>query len=103
MEVMFDSRYHIIGQEVPIKLRFKDVIFVMEDVDALSKIVHRRDGKAEAGASSSSAKPALSSVQENDSVPVVVETKEAVAGAVGVAEDKDAAALLSGGLLAGSS
>ena len=30
--------------EVPIKLGFKDVIFVMEDVDAASKIVHRRDG-----------------------------------------------------------
>mmetsp|Transcript_30120 Transcript_30120/g.76081 ORF Transcript_30120/g.76081 Transcript_30120/m.76081 type:complete len:731 (+) Transcript_30120:76-2268(+) len=45
MDLMFDNRYHVIGQEVPIKLRFKDVIFVMEDVDAISKIVHRRDGK----------------------------------------------------------
>lgn len=46
MEVMFDQRYHVLGQEVPIKLRFKDIIFVMEDVDAISKIVHRRDGGA---------------------------------------------------------
>mmetsp|Transcript_58405 Transcript_58405/g.139291 ORF Transcript_58405/g.139291 Transcript_58405/m.139291 type:complete len:731 (+) Transcript_58405:75-2267(+) len=45
MDVMFDSRYQVVGQEVPIKLRFKDIIFVMEDVDAISKIVHRRDGK----------------------------------------------------------
>jgi len=45
MDVMFDNRYHVVGQEVPIKLRFKDVIFVMEDVDAISKIVHRRDGQ----------------------------------------------------------
>jgi len=30
---------------VPIKLGFKDVIFVMEDVDAASKVVQRRDGK----------------------------------------------------------
>mmetsp|Transcript_83899 Transcript_83899/g.130999 ORF Transcript_83899/g.130999 Transcript_83899/m.130999 type:complete len:714 (-) Transcript_83899:87-2228(-) len=45
MDVMFDNKYQIVGQEVPIKLRFKDVIFVMEDVDAISKIVHRRDGK----------------------------------------------------------
>merc|ERR1711957_965402 len=29
MDVMFDSRYHVVGQEVPIKLRFRDVIFVM--------------------------------------------------------------------------
>jgi len=34
MEVMFDTRYQVVGQEVPIKLKFKDVIFVMEDVDA---------------------------------------------------------------------
>eukprot|EP00746_Dinoflagellata_sp_MGD_P006538 gnl/MRDRNA2_/MRDRNA2_112815_c0_seq1.p1 gnl/MRDRNA2_/MRDRNA2_112815_c0~~gnl/MRDRNA2_/MRDRNA2_112815_c0_seq1.p1 ORF type:complete len:628 (-),score=152.38 gnl/MRDRNA2_/MRDRNA2_112815_c0_seq1:483-2366(-) len=47
MEVMFDNRYHVVGQEVPIKLKFKDVIFVMEDVDALSKIVHRREGNAD--------------------------------------------------------
>ena len=33
------------GDEVPIKLGFKDVIFVMEDVDAASKVVQRRDGK----------------------------------------------------------
>ena len=30
---------------MPIKLGFKDVIFVMEDVDAASKVVQRRDGK----------------------------------------------------------
>mmetsp|Transcript_6050 Transcript_6050/g.10458 ORF Transcript_6050/g.10458 Transcript_6050/m.10458 type:complete len:680 (+) Transcript_6050:54-2093(+) len=45
MEVLFDNRYQVVGQEMPKKLRFKDVIFVMEDVDAISKIVHRRDGK----------------------------------------------------------
>mmetsp|Transcript_44024 Transcript_44024/g.130360 ORF Transcript_44024/g.130360 Transcript_44024/m.130360 type:complete len:634 (-) Transcript_44024:101-2002(-) len=44
MEVMFDQKYQVIGQQDPVKLRLKDVIFVMEDVDAISKIVHRRDG-----------------------------------------------------------
>merc|ERR1719188_2658725 len=48
---MFDCRYQVIGQDVPTKLRFKDVIFVMEDVDAVSKIVHRRDGKDVSGTS----------------------------------------------------
>ena len=32
------------GSSVSVKLKFKDVIFVMEDVDAASKIVKRRDG-----------------------------------------------------------
>jgi len=44
MDIMFDQKYSVQGMEVPIKLGFKDVIFVMEDVDAASKIVHRRDG-----------------------------------------------------------
>jgi len=44
MDIMFDQKYTVVGEEVPIKLGFKDVIFVMEDVDAASKIVQRRDG-----------------------------------------------------------
>jgi len=45
MDVMFDQQYHVKGEDMPIKLGFKHVIFVMEDVDAASKVVHRRDGK----------------------------------------------------------
>uniref|UniRef100_A0A7S1CV99 AAA+ ATPase domain-containing protein n=1 Tax=Cyclophora tenuis TaxID=216820 RepID=A0A7S1CV99_CYCTE len=45
MSVFFDQTYHIQGEDVPIKQGFKDVIFVMEDVDAASKVVKRRDGK----------------------------------------------------------
>jgi len=45
MDIMFDQQYMVEGDEVPIKLGFKDVIFVMEDVDAASKVVQRRDGK----------------------------------------------------------
>mmetsp|Transcript_118049 Transcript_118049/g.329044 ORF Transcript_118049/g.329044 Transcript_118049/m.329044 type:complete len:797 (-) Transcript_118049:94-2484(-) len=48
MDIMFDQQYMVEGEEVPIKLGFKDVIFVMEDVDAASKVVQRRDGKATA-------------------------------------------------------
>uniref|UniRef100_A0A7S4R314 AAA+ ATPase domain-containing protein n=1 Tax=Alexandrium monilatum TaxID=311494 RepID=A0A7S4R314_9DINO len=48
MDIMFDQQYMVLGEEVPIKLGFKDVIFVMEDVDAASKVVHRRDGKTTA-------------------------------------------------------
>lgn len=45
MQIMFQNAYHIQGQHMPAQLSFKDVIFVMEDVDAAAKIVHRRDGK----------------------------------------------------------
>mmetsp|Transcript_26143 Transcript_26143/g.48201 ORF Transcript_26143/g.48201 Transcript_26143/m.48201 type:complete len:778 (-) Transcript_26143:77-2410(-) len=48
MDIMFDQQYVVEGEEVPIKLGFKDVIFSMEDVDAASKVVQRRDGKATA-------------------------------------------------------
>jgi mitochondrial chaperone BCS1 len=45
MSVFFDKRYHIKGESVPVKLNMKDVIFVMEDIDAASNVVKRRDGK----------------------------------------------------------
>eukprot|EP00746_Dinoflagellata_sp_MGD_P129062 gnl/MRDRNA2_/MRDRNA2_63316_c0_seq1.p1 gnl/MRDRNA2_/MRDRNA2_63316_c0~~gnl/MRDRNA2_/MRDRNA2_63316_c0_seq1.p1 ORF type:complete len:534 (-),score=110.29 gnl/MRDRNA2_/MRDRNA2_63316_c0_seq1:178-1779(-) len=48
MDVMFDQQYTVLGEEVPIKLGFKDVIFVMEDVDVATKVVHRRDGETNA-------------------------------------------------------
>lgn len=41
---MYDLRYSVPGEDVPIKLRYKDIIFVMEDIDAASKIVHQRGG-----------------------------------------------------------
>jgi len=58
MDVMFDNKYQVRGQEVPIKLRFKDVIFVMEDVDAISRIVHKRDSKDGSAASGLKVPPA---------------------------------------------
>eukprot|EP00546_Thalassionema_frauenfeldii_P008186 CAMPEP_0178912140 /NCGR_PEP_ID=MMETSP0786-20121207/10092_1 /TAXON_ID=186022 /ORGANISM="Thalassionema frauenfeldii, Strain CCMP 1798" /LENGTH=718 /DNA_ID=CAMNT_0020584679 /DNA_START=1857 /DNA_END=4013 /DNA_ORIENTATION=+ len=45
MSVFFDKRYDILGESVPVKLGMKDVIFVMEDIDAAAKLVKRRDGK----------------------------------------------------------
>ena len=45
MSIFFDRRKFVEGQGIPVKLGFKDVIFVMEDVDAASQIVKRRDGK----------------------------------------------------------
>jgi SpoVK/Ycf46/Vps4 family AAA+-type ATPase len=48
MSIFFDRKYQVEGAYVSVKLGFKDVIFVMEDVDAASKIVKRRDGKTSA-------------------------------------------------------
>eukprot|EP00934_Nitzschia_sp_Nitz4_P006844 Nitzschia sp. Nitz4//scaffold67_size101165//54792//56993//NITZ4_004530-RA/size101165-processed-gene-0.59-mRNA-1//-1//CDS//3329556477//6834//frame0 len=45
MSVFFDRRYNVEGSYVPVKLGFKDVIYVMEDCDAASKVVKRRDGR----------------------------------------------------------
>lgn len=44
MSIFFDRKFRIQGEMVPVQLGFKDVIFVIEDVDAASKIVKRRGG-----------------------------------------------------------
>jgi len=43
--IFFDQKYHVEGEDIAVTLGFKDVIFVMEDIDAVSNIVRRRDGK----------------------------------------------------------
>jgi len=45
MQLIFDQKYKTEGTDAPVRLRIKDVIFVMEDVDAVGDVVHRRDGK----------------------------------------------------------
>jgi SpoVK/Ycf46/Vps4 family AAA+-type ATPase len=45
MSIFFDQKFNIEGEYVPIRLNFENVIFVMEDVDATSKVVRRRDGQ----------------------------------------------------------
>lgn len=45
MAVFFDRKYNVEGSYLPVKLGFKDVIYVMEDCDAASKVVKRRDGR----------------------------------------------------------
>lgn len=45
MSVFFDRKFYIQGEYVPVRLDYKDIIFVIEDVDSASKVVKRRDGK----------------------------------------------------------
>ena len=44
MDVVFDQTFPCNGEDMPIKMSFKDIIFVMEDVDAASPVVHKRSG-----------------------------------------------------------
>jgi len=48
MDVMYDLKLKVDGADAP-ALGFKDVLFVIEDVDAASKVVLRRDDAASAG------------------------------------------------------
>ena len=48
-DLMYDLQLPVVGADASARLSFKDVIFVIEDVDACSSIVRRRDG-AKAGA-----------------------------------------------------
>lgn len=43
MDIVFDQRFPVVGEELPVSLGFENVIFVMEDVDAASPIVLSRD------------------------------------------------------------
>uniref|UniRef100_A0A7R9U422 AAA+ ATPase domain-containing protein n=1 Tax=Pinguiococcus pyrenoidosus TaxID=172671 RepID=A0A7R9U422_9STRA len=45
MDIVFDQSFAVGGEDMPVKLSFKDIIFVMEDIDAASEIVKRRETK----------------------------------------------------------
>ena len=57
MDMFFATTYTITNSEFPTTMHFKDIVFVMEDVDAASKVVLRRkhitamDGKNDASSS----------------------------------------------------
>jgi SpoVK/Ycf46/Vps4 family AAA+-type ATPase len=50
MSIFYGSSIRVQDEYVPVQLRFRDVIFVVEDVDASSNIVKRRDGRKTGGA-----------------------------------------------------
>jgi len=45
MDVIMDQRFSIEGQDIDIRLGFKNTIFVMEDIDCCGKIVQKRGGQ----------------------------------------------------------
>ncbi|GMF35389.1 unnamed protein product [Phytophthora fragariaefolia] len=42
MDAMFDLRYAVVDLDLPVRMTFKDVIFVMEDIDCASSVVASR-------------------------------------------------------------
>eukprot|EP00756_Hemistasia_phaeocysticola_P000349 Hpha_TRINITY_DN10239_c0_g1::TRINITY_DN10239_c0_g1_i1::g.34971::m.34971/K08900/BCS1; mitochondrial chaperone BCS1 len=42
MDIMFDQRYSVPDEDMPVRLSFAQVIYVMEDIDCASDIVHTR-------------------------------------------------------------
>jgi len=53
MDVFMDQRFGIDGEDIDIRLGFKNTIFVMEDIDAMGKIVHKRATNGSGGGSGS--------------------------------------------------
>ena len=47
MDCIFDQQFRVPGEDMPIKLDFSKVIFVMEDVDAATSVVLKRDPKSD--------------------------------------------------------
>eukprot|EP01066_Platyproteum_vivax_P016807 Platyproteum_vivax@DN7228_c0_g1_i1.p1 len=47
MDVMFDLTFRVTDEEEPLKLKFDDLIFVMEDVDCASRVVYSRKDQDE--------------------------------------------------------
>ncbi|KNC84621.1 hypothetical protein SARC_03151 [Sphaeroforma arctica JP610] len=54
MDVMFDQCYTIKQDDLPMKLKFKQVVFVIEDIDCASKIGFARNSKTDESGSTKS-------------------------------------------------
>mmetsp|Transcript_4169 Transcript_4169/g.5123 ORF Transcript_4169/g.5123 Transcript_4169/m.5123 type:complete len:582 (+) Transcript_4169:1413-3158(+) len=42
MDLVFDRCFRVPEEDMPIRLKFDDIVFVMEDIDCASKVVHKR-------------------------------------------------------------
>ncbi|RHY15780.1 hypothetical protein DYB32_010726, partial [Aphanomyces invadans] len=47
MDMMFDLKFRLDGEDLPVKLRFDQIVFVMEDVDCASSVVLVRKSKGD--------------------------------------------------------
>uniref|UniRef100_A0A383VM89 AAA+ ATPase domain-containing protein n=1 Tax=Tetradesmus obliquus TaxID=3088 RepID=A0A383VM89_TETOB len=90
MDMMFDQRVQVEGEDMKIPLPFSKTIFVMEDVDAASHVVQKRDSGSALAASlaslmgpqaSSKTKAAAKDADIDDDVKAGSSDKAAAAGA----------------------
>lgn len=63
MNIMFDQSFPVSKQDLPVSLKYENVIFVFEDVDAASKIVIARNNIRPSSASASSTAAAAPAVR----------------------------------------
>jgi chaperone BCS1 len=70
MDAMFDLRYAVDGLDLPVRMGFKDVVFVMEDIDCASSVVASREDAP------SSPKPAESETKASGSATEGARSKE---------------------------
>jgi hypothetical protein len=68
MDIFFDQKFAVKDEEMPVRMSFSDVIFVMEDVDAASKIVHKRSSTKKAKPISTTTTSTTSTVVEDEAV-----------------------------------
>ncbi|KAJ0390162.1 hypothetical protein P43SY_011755 [Pythium insidiosum] len=66
MDSMFDLRYKVDGLDLPVKMTFEDVVFVMEDIDCASSVVNAREPAARSRSSSKSKRKSSSSSEHSD-------------------------------------
>ncbi|CAN0188246.1 unnamed protein product [Ectocarpus sp. 12 AP-2014] len=77
MDIVFDQRFAVVGEELPVTLGFENVIFVMEDVDAASPIVQSRErSKRKKRGTKTTVKASSTLVTQEVTTPHPVTTKK---------------------------
>ncbi|OQR89435.1 ubiquinol:cytochrome c oxidoreductase biogenesis factor, partial [Achlya hypogyna] len=74
MDFMLDLRMTIAGEDLPVKLNYDKVVFVMEDIDCASDVVHARKSPAEAAKEVAETEALLDALLSQD-VPVKSDVK----------------------------
>jgi len=101
MDCVFDQSFKVPGQDMPIKLDFKKLIFVMEDVDAATSVVHKRHRveKYGGGSTDDNGSDSWEDVGNNDGIAMLLAmlaSTQDVKGPVSVAGGQNKGGISSG-------
>ncbi|TYZ65940.1 hypothetical protein PybrP1_002031 [[Pythium] brassicae (nom. inval.)] len=66
MNAIFDLRYTVDGLDLPVNITFKDVVFVMEDIDCATSVVMSRDTTATTTAATTATETVTETATEAD-------------------------------------